>query len=67
MTCREASSRKLLRRLDEKQHFVETSSMYSLQDLIDVNRGTLLAFVEKIHNGFERHIKEECLVLYFIL
>jgi predicted metal-binding protein len=62
MTCRIAVAQKLLRRLDEKQHFVETSCMYSLQDLIDVNNGSLLKFMEKIHAAFESHIKQECQV-----
>ncbi|OXA63877.1 Differentially expressed in FDCP 8 [Folsomia candida] len=60
MTCRDAVAQKLLRRLDEKQHFVESSCMYSLQDLIDINNGTMLKFIEKIHDAFERHIKETC-------
>jgi hypothetical protein len=60
MTCREAISQKLLRRLDEKQYFVENSYMYSLQDLMDIDKGVLLKFLEKIHEGFLHHIKEDC-------
>jgi len=60
LTCRNAVAQKLLRKLDDKQHFVETSYMYSLQDLIDVNSGTMLKFLETIHTAFLVHIKEDC-------
>lgn len=63
MTCREAINQKLLRLLDEKQHFVENSYMYSLQDLIDTNNGTLLKFLTDVHDVFLKHIKEECQVM----
>lgn len=62
MTCRNASNLKLLRLLEEKQHFVENSHMYSLQDLIDVNNGSLLRFLVTIHVQFVKHIKEDCQV-----
>jgi len=58
MTCREAGSQKLLRLLQERQHFVENSYMYSLQDLIDVNNGTLITYLSSIESTFLRHIKE---------
>ena len=36
--------------------------MYSLQDLIDVNSGSLLPFLTKIHSLFLTHIKSDCQV-----
>ncbi|CAL8102347.1 unnamed protein product [Orchesella dallaii] len=56
-TCREATNQKLLWRLEEKHHFVETSHMYSLQDLLDVNNGSLLPYLQKVHDDFLTHIK----------
>lgn len=60
VTCREALERKLLLQLKEKQHFVDSDNIYSLQDLIDINSGSLLAFLTKTHSVFFTHIKEEC-------
>jgi hypothetical protein len=62
MTCREAKSQKLLCYLDGKQHFVENSHMYSLQDLIDVKNKSLVKFLTGIHSTFLKHIKDECQV-----
>lgn len=31
--------------------------MYSLQDLLDVNNGSLLPYIQKIHDEFLAHIK----------
>lgn len=56
-TCREATNQRLLWKLEEKQHFVENSYMYSLQDLLDVNNGSLLPYLQKIHQDFTNHIK----------
>jgi hypothetical protein len=58
MTCREALNQKLLRLLQDKQHFVENSYMYSLQDLIDVKNDSLLKYLKDIENTFLKHIKE---------
>jgi len=60
MTCREASSKKMLRLLEERQHFVDNSFMYSLQDLIDVQTEVLPRFLEKVYATFVKHIKEDC-------
>ena len=48
--------------LKERQHFVENSNVYSLQDLVDVNTGLLLPFLTKIHSLFLTHIKSDCQV-----
>ena len=65
-TCRVAQENKILRQLEDRQHFVDNCDMYSLQDLIDINSGTLFQYLNKIHQHFYTHIKDECLVsLYF--
>lgn len=61
-TCRSAQESRILRQLEERQHFVENAHMYSLQDLIDVNSGLLVDYLKKIHGNFLTHIKNECLV-----
>ncbi|KAG7153278.1 Differentially expressed in FDCP 8-like [Homarus americanus] len=38
-TCRTAQESRMLRQLEERQHFVENAFMFSLQDLVDVNSG----------------------------
>lgn len=60
VTCRQALESKLLLQLKDRQHFVDNSSVYSLQDLIDVNSGLLLPFLTKIHSLFLTHIKSDC-------
>lgn len=58
--CRQALENKLLLQLKDRQHFVDSSNVYSLQDLIDVNSGVLLPFLTKIHSLFLTHIKSDC-------
>lgn len=48
--------------LQERQHFVENSDMYSIQDLHDVVQDVLLAELAKIHASFAQHIKTDCQV-----
>lgn len=61
MTCKDAIESKLLLLLCERQHFVENSHLYSIQDLIDITNGDLLLYVNPIYNRFSVHITEECL------
>ena len=63
-TCRIAQEEKLLRQLNDRQHFVDNFNMYSLQDLIDINSGYLLEYLNKIHQNYVTHIKVNCLVSY---
>ena len=53
--------------LADRQHFVDNSDMYSLQDLIDVSTDVLLPALAKIHSSFAQHIKTDCHVRYQIL
>ncbi|MCL4123071.1 UNVERIFIED_CONTAM: hypothetical protein GTU68_006665, partial [Idotea baltica] len=59
-TCRMAQESRLLRRLEVRQHFVDSSHHYSIQDLIDLNQGVLVPFLKKVHQEFGTHIKETC-------
>ncbi|GFS98308.1 differentially expressed in FDCP 8 homolog [Trichonephila clavipes] len=60
LTCHTALEEKLLLQLKDRQHFVESADMYSLQDLIDVTSGVLLSYLEKIHASFVAHITQQC-------
>lgn len=62
-TCRSAQELRLLRKLDLRQHFVEDSEVFSLQDLKDINQGVLVPFLQDVHGEFETHIKKNCEVL----
>ena len=48
--------------LKNRQHFVDSANIYSLDDLIDVNSGLLLPFLTKVHSLFLTHIKSNCQV-----
>ena len=45
-----------------RQHFVDNSDMYSLEDLLDVAYDRLLPELAKIHSSFAQHIKTDCQV-----
>jgi len=60
MTCKDALESKLLLLLSERQHFVENSHLYCIQDLIDVTNGSLSLYLNPIYNRFSAHITEEC-------
>ena len=52
----------VLLQLEERQHFVDSSDMYSLQDLLDTAEDLLLPQLTKIHSSFAQHIKTDCQV-----
>jgi len=56
--CRIAIEEKLLLHLVSRQHFVDGPNLYSIQDLMDINNGTLLPFLQRINSIFENHIKD---------
>ncbi|GIY73246.1 differentially expressed in FDCP 8 homolog [Caerostris darwini] len=60
LSCHSALEEKLLLQLKDRQHFVESADMYSLQDLVDVSTGCLLSYLEKIHASFVAHITKNC-------
>lgn len=51
---------RILQHLNHYQHFVETDTMYSLDDLIKLINGKLLADIETIVGLFTAHITEQC-------
>lgn len=65
LTCHAALEEKLLLQLQDRQHFVESSKIYSLQDLIDVSTGHLLSYLQKVHASYVTHITQDCLVNAF--
>ncbi|XP_042909270.1 differentially expressed in FDCP 8 homolog [Parasteatoda tepidariorum] len=60
LTCHAALEEKLLLQLKDRQHFVESSDIYSLQDLIDASSGHLFTYLEKVHSTFIAHITLRC-------
>lgn len=58
--CHAAQQQKLLLLLHKRQHFVEGSRMYSLQDLIDLHDGNLLGYLTQVHQVFFDHITKSC-------
>ncbi|XP_074644650.1 differentially expressed in FDCP 8 homolog isoform X2 [Tubulanus polymorphus] len=60
LNCQEALASKLLLQLQDRQHFVDNSDMYSLRDLLDLQGDLLLPSVTKIHASFAQHIKTDC-------
>ncbi|KZS03952.1 differentially expressed in FDCP 8 homolog isoform X1 [Daphnia magna] len=61
LACKEALEAKLLRLLEDRQHFVENSDYYSVQDLIDIYNKDMLSYLDPIHSQFFRHITQDCL------
>ncbi|XP_066996598.1 differentially expressed in FDCP 8 homolog isoform X2 [Anabrus simplex] len=64
VSCKDASENRLLWHLKDHHHFIDGMDMYSLQDLIDVNSGKLLEYLENVRSVFIKHIKEDCKVCY---
>ncbi|XP_075257478.1 uncharacterized protein LOC142349647 isoform X2 [Convolutriloba macropyga] len=58
--CRNASSKRLLLLLENRQHFVENSHMFSLKDLVDIENKSLLTTFQKIYDLFSNHIRRDC-------
>ena len=52
----------ITQQLQPRQHFVETSDMYSMKDLVDVATDVLLPELAKIHASIAQHIKTDCQV-----
>ena len=55
--CRIALEEKILLNLVSRQHFVDGPNLYSIQDLIDINSGLLLPFLQRITQVFQEHIQ----------
>merc|ERR1711976_394062 len=55
VVCRIALEQKTLLQLQNRQHFVDGSDYYSLQDLVDTKSGYLIDFLETVTNKFSSH------------
>ena len=55
-----AMNSKLLLQLKSRQHFVESSDIYSMRDLIDVQKDALLPVLAQVHSSWAQHIKTDC-------
>ncbi|XP_077993669.1 differentially expressed in FDCP 8-like [Glandiceps talaboti] len=60
LSCKNALENRVLLMLKERQHFVDNSDMYSLQDLKDTYDGVLLPELLEVHTHYAKHIKEDC-------
>lgn len=58
--CRIAQEHHLLWKLGDRHHLIDTTYMYSLQDLVDVHSGELPMFLQGIVDMFIMHIKRDC-------
>ena len=59
-SCRIATEERMLLQLQNRQHFVENSDIFSIQDLIDAHNNVLYGELSKKLELFKRHIKVEC-------
>ncbi|KJE97004.1 differentially expressed in FDCP 8 [Capsaspora owczarzaki ATCC 30864] len=60
VTCRNATKLISKKSLTGRMHLIESSTLYSLQDLLDLNAGTLLPRLEKFRATFFKHITSVC-------
>eukprot|EP00111_Clytia_hemisphaerica_P023769 TCONS_00070039-protein len=59
-TCRIATEERMLLQVQNRQHFVENSDIYSLQDLLDIHSNVLFEELSKKLEVFRKHIKKNC-------
>jgi len=59
--CSSATEKRLLLRLQDRQHFVESADGFTVQDLSDIYSGTLIDILAEIHADYAYHIKLDCL------
>ncbi|XP_055957619.1 differentially expressed in FDCP 8 homolog A [Patella vulgata] len=60
LICPQAMELKLLRELSSRQHFVESSDIYSMKDLMEVQSDALLSEIAHVHSTWAQHIKTDC-------
>lgn len=58
--CRLSQSSHLLWKLGDRHHLIDTTHMYSLQDLVDIHGGELPSFLQTVTDLFIEHIKDAC-------
>jgi len=54
---------RLTQLLEGREYCLSYEEFYSLRDLIEINKGTLLAKLERVMQAYESHITKECEVL----
>ncbi|XP_048241861.1 differentially expressed in FDCP 8 homolog A-like isoform X4 [Haliotis rufescens] len=60
LLCPSAMKSKLLLLVQTRQHFVESSDIYSMKDLMDIQTDTLLSELAQVHSAWAQHIKTDC-------
>lgn len=60
LTCSSALDSKLLVLLQEREHFIDNSNMYSMRDLVDTHHEILGPELEIVLNCWLTHIKGNC-------
>lgn len=60
LVCRFAKEDHLLWRNIDRPHLIETTDLYSLQDLVDTGNGELISKLHNLSEVFLKHIKEIC-------
>ncbi|KAL3077234.1 hypothetical protein niasHS_013223 [Heterodera schachtii] len=60
VSCKFARKMRILQHLSRFQHFVENDTMFTMDDLLQLANGRLLADIEAIVRIFTAHITEEC-------
>ena len=62
LLCKNVMNQKYLLMLKDRQHFVECSDVYSMQDFLDVQSDKLLGELATTHSAWAQHIKTDCQV-----
>ena len=60
VSCKIARKLRILQHLNRFQYFVESDSLYSMEDLTELAAGRLLPEIDSIFHIFRRHITQEC-------
>lgn len=60
LLCKTAMNERFLLMLKDRQHFVENSDVYSMQDFLDVQSDKLLGELATTHSAWAQHIKTDC-------
>jgi len=54
--CRVAQNQRLLRKLEERQHFVDNEYIYTFEDLLDIESGVLGTWLGQVLEDWQDHI-----------
>ncbi|KAL5263511.1 hypothetical protein ACHWQZ_G008769 [Mnemiopsis leidyi] len=56
--CSKALREGMFLKLKSRQHFIDTSKLYTLRDLVEANSGTLLPEVQTVVEDYARHVQD---------